>query len=454
MKKKSDLLKNAFNGSLFNGGNVSRRQFIHGATGIVAGITLSGMWPSIAAADSKDAKEKDKGLPKPNKSGIEHIIVLTMENRSFDHFMGWLPGANGRQAGLTYRDKSNRPHSTYPLAPDYQGCGHPDPDHTYQGGRIEYDKGACDGWLRAGTNDDYAIGYYRQGDLAFLGSAAPAWTALDNYFAPIMAPTYPNRIYHHAAQTDRLDDSLLPVSTLPTIWDRLEEHSINRKYYYSDFPFLALWGAKYAGIAALIDEFFADCAAGTLPQVSFVDPRFIGEAEGLSSDDHPHADIRNGEAFLNAVYAAVTSSPNWQNTILVINFDEWGGFFDHVPPGIAPVPRTDAALGSDGRRGFRVPALVISPWSPRGVVSHELFDHTSVLAMIEWRWNLRALTVRDSSANNLADVLDFSKRNLTAPQFPVPVGPFGSVCPTPAARTQQELSLLDYAALMGFPSPQ
>ena len=392
-------------------------------------------------------------LPPPNESGLEHIVVVTMENRSFDHFLGWLPGANGKQAGLSYPDASNALHATYPLAPDYQGCGHPDPDHSYQGGRIEYDNGACDGWLLDTANDEFCIGYYLQSDLPFLGGAAPAWTVLDNYFAPIMAPTYPNRIYQHAAQTDRLDDSLLPISTLPTIWDRLSDHLIPSKYYFSDFPFLALWGTKYVGISALIDEFFADCAAGTLPGVSFVDPRLIGEAEGLSNDDHPHADIRNGEAFLNAVYAAVTSSPNWPNTVMVINFDEWGGFFDHVPPAIAPIPPGDAALGSDGRRGFRVPTLVVSPWSPRGAISHELYDHTSILRMIEWRWNLRSLTIRDSSANNLANVLDFSNKNVTAPPFAVPVGPFGEICATDPAITEPEQSLLSFASSLGFPAP-
>src|SRR5437867_7701856 len=131
------------------------------------------------------------------RTGIDHVVVVMMENRSFDHMLGWLPGADGRQAGLTYFDAAGMAHATYALAPDYQGCAHPDPDHSYQGGRVEYDHGTCDGWLLAGTNDTYAIGYYTQADLAFLGSAAPAWTTLDRYFAPIMAPTYANRIYQH-----------------------------------------------------------------------------------------------------------------------------------------------------------------------------------------------------------------------------------------------------------------
>jgi phospholipase C len=426
----------------------TRRSFIRTSGVAALGFSLAGMASKAKAVQAKP-------LPQPYKSGIEHIILVTMENRSFDHFLGWLPGANGRQAGLTYTDNAGVAYSTYPLAPDYQGCAHPDPDHTYQGGRVEYDNGACDGWLRAGSNDIYSIGYYTQSDLAFLGNAAPAWTTCDNYFAAILAGTYPNRIYQHAAQTDRLDNSLLPFSTLPTIWDRLADHSITGKYYFSDFPFLALWGAKYAAIASPIAQFFADAAAGTLPKVSFVEPRFLLEGSGLSGDDHPHSDIRNGEAFLNSVYEAITSSPNWKNTVLVINFDEWGGFFEHVPPAKAPIPPADAALGSDGLRGFRVPSLVISPWSPRGIVAHGLYDHTSVLKMIEWRWNLRPLTVRDANANNLAQVLDFSKTDLTVPHFIVPPGPFGGPCPLATTTTTAEVDVnaaaLQLASQLGFP---
>jgi phospholipase C len=429
-----------------NNRGLSRRRFLRESAGIAAGISLGSLIANISQA-------RKATLPSPNKSGIEHIVVVMMENRSFDHIMGWLPGANGRQAGLSYTDNTGMAYSTYPLAPDFQGCSHPDPDHSYQGARVEYDNGACDGWLRAGTNDIYSIGYYTQADLAFLGQAAPAWTTCDNYFAAILAGTYPNRIYQHAAQTDRLDNSLLPISTLPTIWDRLADHGLSRKYYFSDFPFLALWGAKYLDISRPVGEFYLDCAAGTLPKVSYVEPRFLLEGQGLSQDDHPHSDIRNGEAFLNRVYNAVTSSPAWPNTLMVINFDEWGGFFDHVAPAKAPIPAADAALGSDGRRGFRVPSIVVSPWSPRATVAHGLYDHTSVLKMIEWRWSLRPLTVRDSSANNLAEVLNFGSRQLSAPQFAVPEGPFGGACPILSGSPLQNEFPIDYASALGFLIP-
>lgn len=428
---------------------LSRRRFLRSTAAVATAMTL-GLSSAVAA-------RRNRGLPTPSRSGIEHIVVVMMENRSFDHFLGWLPGADGKQAGLSYPGRDGLGHATFPLAPDYQGCAHPDPDHSYEGGRIEYDNGACDGWLLAGSNDQYTIGYYTQNDLAFLGNAAPVWTVCDAYFSAILAPTYPNRIYQHAAQTDRLDDTLLPLSTLPTIWDRLADHSLSARYYFSDFPILAFWGAKYVPLAHLISEFFDDAAAGALPAVSFVDPRFLGETQGISGDDHPHGDIREGEAFLNSVYQAVTSSPNWPNTLLVINFDEWGGFFDHVPPTLAPIPPADAALGSDGRRGFRVPALLISPWSPRGKVAHGLYDHTSVLKMIEWRWNLRPLTVRDANANNLAETLDFAHPNPSAPQFAVPPGPFGLPClldPAEiAAEIAAEQALLQAIAGLGFPVP-
>ena len=371
----------------------------------------------------------------PAASGIDHVVVVMMENRSFDHLLGWVDGADGQQAGLRYPDRNGQLQKTHALAPDFQGCGHADPDHSYQGGRVEYDAGACDGWLRAGANDTFSIGYYQRRDLSFFGQAAPHWTVLDRYFAPIMAETYPNRIYQHAAQTDRLVNTTA-LSTLPTIWDRLAEAGVEGRYYFSDVPFLALWGTKYLPISRPFASFLADAAAGTLPPVSFVDPRFVDEESGTSGDDHPHSDVRNGEAFLNAVYHAVTTSPAWAHTVLVINFDEWGGFFDHVPPPTAAIPAADAAAGAtDGRLGFRTAAMVVSPWAASGAVSHIQFDHTSVLRMIEWRWGLQPLTVRDASANNLAAALDFSAARNHVPQLDVRAGPFGTACSIPAPTT-------------------
>jgi phospholipase C len=405
--------------------HINRRSFLAGAA---SGLGAVALHPGGLAAHAGQRA----GLAPRRRATFDHVVVVMMENRSFDHLLGWLPGADGQQAGLTYTDPAGAPHATHPLAPDMQGCAHPDPDHSYAGGRAEFNGGAADGWLRAGTNDDYAIGYYGQADLPFLGRAAPQWTTFSRYFSPILAETYPNRIYMHAGQTDRITNTT-KVSRLPTIWDRLAKAGLNGRYYFSDVPILALWGSRYLRISRPVAAFLAQARAGTLPHVSFVDPKFIDEGSGTSRDYHPHADIRSGEAFMARIYRAVTTSPNWARTVLIFTFDEWGGFYDHVPPPTAPIPTADAAAGNqDGRRGFRVPCMMVSPFAARGHIATAVYDHTSILRMIESRWSLRSLSVRDRTANNLGNELRPVQR-LGAPQFDVASGPFGAPCPPPPA---------------------
>ena len=390
---------------------MSRRKLLATGATIAGAVTIG---PALRASAASSLRISPSSLPDPAASGIDHIVVVCMENRSFDHFLGWLPGANGQQAGLSFRDRNGVPHPTFHLR-TFQGCGHPDPDHSYQGARTEYNNGACDGWLL--VNDDFSIGYYQQSDLPFTGRAAPAWTVCDNYFAATLGPTVPNRFYLHSAQTDRTDDGL-GLTSMPTIWDSLARAGVPHAYYYNDLPFLALWGIKYAGISRTWATFLGDAASGALPAVSYVEPSLFFEAiDGLSSDDHPHGDVRNGDAFLNSVYRAVTRSPVWSRTVLVITFDEWGGFYDHVAPAAAP----DTNPSVTGLRGFRVPALVISPRAHRGGLAGGLYDHTSILKLIEWRFGLPALTPRDAAANNLAEALDFTNPPiLAAPQWTVP----------------------------------
>ena len=387
--------------------HLSRRQFLYGSAAALSSLSLgrSLLW---AAPEARPAR-----LPRPERSGIDHIVVAMMENRSFDHLLGWLPGASGRQTGLIYKDSQGQAFKTYSLAPDFQGCGHHDPDHTYDGGRIQYNDGLCDGWLRSGASDIFAIGYYTRRDLPFLGKAAPDWTVCDRYFAPFMGPTSPNRLYQHAAVTDRLDDSI-SLSTLTTIWDRLADAGLDGRYYHGGISFLDLWGLKYNSISQSYTQFLQDCASGDLPEVAFVDPPFSGEANGTASDYHPLGDIRAGESWLYQTYRAVTTGRDWKHTVLVISFDEWGGFFDHVVPPSAP--DVDPAFGL---RGFRVPCLIVSPFSPPGVV-HDVYDHTSILKMIEWRWSLPALSIRDDAANNLAEALDFTFRRHHIHDYAVP----------------------------------
>jgi phospholipase C len=119
----------------------------------------------------------------------------------------------------------------------------------------------------------------------------------------------------------------------------------------------------------------------------------------------------------------------WKKSLLVITFDEWGGFFDHVPPPVAEIPQAERDLGNDGLRGFRIPTILVSPYVKRKTVSNRLYDHASVLRFIETRWNLEPLTVRDATANNPRDEMDFTMTVTPAPQFDVPPGPFLFTCP-------------------------
>jgi phospholipase C len=409
----------------------TRRRFLQGAAA-AAGSTM------LLGAKRGEAHLHHDHLPTPERSGIEHIVVVMMENRSFDHLLGWLPGANGRQAGLHFRDPDGVRHRTFAAAPTigFQGCNNLDPDHSWEGGRIQYNNGAMDGWLRA-HSDLFAISYYERKDRPFFNELAVQFTALDHYFCSILAETFPNRFFMHAAQTPVLHNGEVTVAqTVPTIWDNLAAAGVSGKYYFSDLPFVSLWGNKYLPIAHTYAEFLADAAAGQLPAVSFLDPRFTDEDQGTSGDDHPHADLRAGDAFLSEAFHAVATGPRWANTIFIITYDEWGGFFDHVVP-----PRSVAANDvdppdDDGNvlLGIRVPVIVASPWTrsdrfPR--VDSHLFDHTSILKLIEWRWNLPNLTLRDadeSNITNLVHALDFRHHNARIPRLPRPVAPVIASC--------------------------
>jgi len=260
----------------------------------------------------------------------------------------------------------------------------------------------------------------------------------DRYFCSYAGETFPNRFYQHAARTDR-DHNLQKISTLPSIWDHLSPIPNTQGvptggYFFRDLPFLALWGTKYfpfwhpfapgdvdaLGIPVVTPSFLDTVAAGNLPNVSFVDPAFDTEGNGTSADDHPLADIRLGERFIADTYHALANAGYLDNTVLVVTFDEWGGFYDHVPPprvvddtDPATVDHTgDSSTPTEGRLvpdytqlGFRVPTIVVSNLAPAQVVHHGPFEHASTLKLIESTFGLPALTARDANAQNLARVL-------------------------------------------------
>ncbi|MBV9155201.1 MAG: phospholipase [Acidobacteriaceae bacterium] len=404
--------------------HIPRRSFIQG----MLGTSLIGLGAGSACSSAKPLP--GPGTPPtplpPGASAIEHIIVLTMENRSFDHFLGWLPSADGwmtKDPNVTYTDSSGHSYPPQNLGTDFTGCGHPVPNNSYGTPNLTaYDNGKMDGFLRVPGNDIYSIGYYTEADMPFLSAFAQAYTTYDHWFAPILAETFPNRMFLWAAQTDRLSNTYTP-SNLTTIFDRLSSAGISHRYYFNNVPFLALWGFRYLFSTALFDDFLNDVSSGNLPAVSFVDPKFTELDDGLGNDDHPHSDIRNGDAFLAQVFHAVSTGPKWASTVLIVTFDEWGGFFDHVaPPLVVPANGIDTHL-IDGKvlLGFRVPTIIASPFT-RGTnrVDSNVYDHTSILKLIEWRWNLPPLTPRDAAMNNPATTFNFTSPEPSVPALPQP----------------------------------
>jgi phospholipase C len=322
------------------------------------------------------------------------------------------------------------------------------------------------GFLRTRV-DGYPAGYYVEADRPFFNALARHYTVLDRSFCSILGPTFPNRMFLHAAQTDRLDDTLT-LSTLPTIWDRLAAANVSHTYYFSNLPFVALWGSKYLPVSRSYSQFLIDAALGQLPAVSFVDPSFTVIDDGSGNDDHPHADVRKGDAFIARTFFALASGPAWSSTAFVVTYDEWGGFFDHVPPPRAAAPNLvdpDLVAGRT-RLGFRVPTVVASPWTraagtgPR--VNSGVSDHTSILKLIEWRWGLPPLTARDGSndVQNLAAVFDWDGPPATdVPALPQPAAvPALEAAPTATAtrspRSTEWRGLLDSGLLAGWPLAQ
>ena len=190
-----------------------RREFLQ-RTALTAGLATglgTVLDPDTLVAEAA-RKQRRQPLPRPRNMPIDTFVVLMMENRSFDHYLGWLPGADGRQAGLSYVNRDGVTQQTHRLAPDFQGCAHPDPDHGWDDGRVHMNGGRMDGYLRSEASDEFAIGYYEKADLPFISHAAEAFTTYDRFFCSLLASTFPNREYMHAAQSyGRLDNSFPEV---------------------------------------------------------------------------------------------------------------------------------------------------------------------------------------------------------------------------------------------------
>jgi phospholipase C len=447
---------------------VSRRSLLKGAAaGAVAfgvGAQLAGELSAGATDPSRvDGLRWPDSLPFPNlppgtdtMPEIEHILVLMMENHSYDNYLGMLGRGDGFTLGANGKPTATNPYPDGSLQHAFEM-----PNSAQQTGRptnewgethLQMSGGTCQGFVSS-KSGPVAMGYWTEKELPFYYSLANTFPIGDRWFCSVPGQTYPNRRFLLGATSAGMVEDVLEQVVIPapngTILERLEVFGLSWKNYYSNQPSSAFLYPVDA-VTALqkivpIGEFYNDAKTGNLPHFAIIDPNF-----GTSSEEDPQ-DISEGQALAAKVINAVMSGPAWNKTLLIWNYDEHGGYYDHVAPPLAIKPDLIPPIGYEsgesaydgfGRYGFRVPAAVISPWAKADYVSSVLYDHTSILAMVERKWNLPACTWRDANANDLMDFLDFTKltffdppilaqpaKSTGSPGHPGTIPPLGSVTP-------------------------
>ncbi len=388
---------------------------------------------------------------------IKHIVVLMMENRSFDHMLGALKAKDARINGLTGNESNPDTNGSIvkvQAAAKFQGELKSDPDHHFPGVDLQIFGGAQDdgrvanmqGFVKSyftQTNNDVNLShaimnYFAPGQLPVLTELATEFAVFNGWFSSIPGPTICNRAFaHYGTSFGQVSmDIFYLLDPILSIYERMVNAGQTSKLYYYDQQSSTMEVVNLLKsepqIFATFDQFLADCKSGTLPQYSFVEPCYNdhpGDDGGqiLASDQHPDHDVREGERYIAEVFNAIRTNPDlWQSTVLLIVYDEHGGLYDHVvpptctPDGYVAKPadtETGRAFAFD-RLGIRVPAILVSPWIPRGTVipgpedpeKGRVFEHASIPATVTSQFlpnfdqnNKR--TVREKSASTFLDLL-------------------------------------------------
>jgi phospholipase C len=389
--------------------------------------------PPLRKPGSRPDPKRHEGsdlLPK-----IDHIVVVMMENHSFDNYFGMLHRGDGLSLDKHGKPKNTNPDGKGSLIRSFRMPSQCQlakvPNQDWNASHLSLEN-HNQGFVKACT--PVAMGYWTGDDLPFYYGLGKTFPLCDRFFGSCLAQTYPNRRYLMAGTSyGTTANRVTELTTLPpppngTIFDRLEAHHISWKDYASDIAQLGIIPQAFAKYSdqhvSTIAQYYKDAAAGSLPSVSFVDPKFVTPE---TSEENPQ-DIRLGEDFSARVIKAAMTGKAWKSTMLVWFYDEHGGYYDHVvppkavkPDDIPPViPIPPNATGGFDQYGFRVPAAIVSPYAKKNYVSHVTHDHTSVLKLIETKWNLGAMTYRDANADNLLDSVDFKKKPafLHPPKFP------------------------------------
>jgi phospholipase C len=399
--------------------------------------------PGLRRPDSRPFPHLPAGTPSIPE--IEHVVVLMMENHSFDNLLGMVgaqvPGRRqvdglhlrGGKPVNVNRDAAGHPvvamHATSPC--QLSGV----PTQAWNASHQSWDNGRNDGFVLA--SGPVAMEYWDRSDLPFTYSLVRHFPIGQRYFSSALAQTYPNRRFLFCGTSNglvatNLEQTLHLPAPNGTIFDRLDQHRVSWRVYYEDAPSpLIVPGfagtPKRAARLERFSQFYSDAAAGRLPSFTFLDPNYT-----TTSQENPQ-DIQVGEGFIAKVVHALMRAPTWKRTALFVTYDEHGGYYDHVPPPRAikpddstplPVPGQPPLVpGGFDRYGFRVPLMVVSPWAKAGYISSVVQDHTSITAFVEHKWNLPAMTWRDANAAPMLDYFDFRRPAfLKPPALPGPPG--------------------------------
>jgi phospholipase C len=379
--------------------------------------------------------------------GITTYVFMMMENRSYDHLFGarsMLEGkpGNGLQMSMSNPDLNQQAVSVF--TPDKDHLCALDPPHGWEAAHIQWNNGLNDGFLQVHQhdhNDKTAVEpmqYLVRKDVPVSWALADQYATADAWFCSVMGPTWPNRFYWHAATSEGKMANTLPLGgalTEPSIYQRLEAKGVNWAYYYGNIPVVSLYKDIDTNKIRRFSDFLLEAKAGTLPPVVYIDPAFN------SNDDHPPVHPINGQELIATVYTALATSPQWNNCMLVITYDEHGGFYDHVSPGKTVDAR--AAQGFD-QLGFRVPTLVVGPYVKQSYVSSVTYEHVSALRHIEKTFDLEPLNQRSMVAHDLSDFIDQDRLAKFNPAPPIELPkvdpsdttqwPMGAVCFTGSVR--------------------
>jgi len=367
---------------------------------------------------NKDIAWPAVSTPAQTSGHIDHIVFVIQEGHSFDNYFGTYPGANGLPANLLVPLKPG----SAPTMPAFHFTFDPrqDLDRSYETARAAIDSGKMDGWIPAERTID-TLGHFDDSDIPNYWAYAKHFVLEDNFFSSLAGPSLPNHLYTVAAQSGGNEKNLTQAPkggfNFPTLPELLGPSNVSWKYYVGTHPDLFSPANPLPGFTRFMQDpglmshlvqntvLFRDLREGTLPSVAWIVPN-------ATESEHPNADIRVGMWYVTALANALMKSAYWQNTLLVVTWDDYGGYYDHVAP-----PQVDA-LGY----GPRVPALLISSYARPGFIDHTQYDFTSVLRSIEHRFGLQPLTNRDHQANTLTAGLDMTQTPAKPFVIEAPIG--------------------------------